>query len=310
MKNIAAALPLDLAVAEYEQHLLGVAGLTSETCRAWTFYVRRFLTAQFKPKALSLDWSRVTAVRLSAYLQEQSHEYSLTRLQCLASALRSYCRFLCLSGHCLTDLSAAIPQVASPGRADLPRFLSHPELEKLLASSNGHSAARQRNHAIVLCIARLGVRAGEVAGLNLEDIDWRRSLLRLAQTKGRRQRQLPLPADVGDALAKYLKQARPKTASRAVFVSLRQGDRLTPDAVSAITVAAFKRARLSTPRPGAHCLRHTVASHLVQRGVSLKAVADLLGHASLSTTQVYAKVNLPLLRPIPLPWPGCKEVRA
>ncbi len=153
---------LDLVVADYEQHLLGVAGLTSETCRAWTFYVRGFLTAQFKVNRRA--WIGVGVMgRLLEYLEQSHEKYSLTRLQCLASALRSTVVFCVWLAIYQTDLSA-IPQVASQGRADLPSFRSHPELEKLLAASKGRSVARQRNHAIVLCIARLRVPSGEMAG--------------------------------------------------------------------------------------------------------------------------------------------------
>jgi integrase/recombinase XerD len=310
MNPIAPTSPIDFVVAEYHQHLTNAAGLTPASCKAWTFYVRRFLTAQFKPKARTLYWEKVTAAGLLDYLRAQRQQYSLNRLQCSASALRSFCRFLCVSGRCSMDLSGSLPQVGSQGRADLPEYLSESELQQLLSSFDGQSSTIQRDHAIVLCLARLGMRAGEVAGLNLEDFDWRAGRLRLVQTKGRRERHLPVPTEVGQALVNYLKHVRPKTSSRAVFVSLRNGSPLSSNAVSALTVAAFKRAGLTTPRPGAHRLRHTVASHLVQRGVSLKAVADLLGHGSLSTTQVYAKVNLPMLREIPLPWPRRQEVRA
>lgn len=310
MKSIAPPSPIDLMVEEYHDHLRDAAGMAPATCRAWTFYVRRFLTAQFKSRTGPLVWSQIGARLFLDYLREQSQLYELTRTQCLATALRSFCRFLCLSGRCSTDWSGALPKVGSLGRPDLPDYLSESQLEQLLSSFDDQHPARPRDQAIVLCLARLGVRAGEVAALTLEDIDWRSSTLRLGPTKSRRDRLLPMPVEVGRALAKYLKQARPQTASRAVFVSQRDGGHLSSSAISGLTAAAFKRAGLTVARPGTHRLRHTVASHLVQRGVSLKAVADLLGHGSLSTTQVYAKVNLPMLREIPLPWPQRQEVSA
>jgi len=307
MKTIAPPSPIDVVLAEYQQHLSNAAGLTPASCKAQAFYVRSFLSAQFKRNSLTLDWNEITAAVLLDYLRTERAGHSLSRLQCLASALRSFCRFLCVSGRCSMDLSGALPQVGSQEQAELPTYLSESQLEQLLNSFDRQGHAVQRDHAIVLCLSRLGLRAGEVAGLNLEDIDWRNGTLRLAKTKGRRVRHLPLPAAVGRAVAKYLKESRGKSASRAVFISLRNGGRLSSNAVSALTVTAFQRAHLTTPHPGARRLRHTVASHLVQRGASLKAVADLLGHRSLNTTQVYAKVNLPMLREIPLPWP--QEVR-
>ena len=219
MNPIAQTSPIDDVVAEYHHHLVNAAGLTPASCKAWTFYVRHFLTAQFRPKAHSLDWEQITAHRLLHYLRKQGQQYSLVRLQCLASALRSFCRFLCLSGRCAMDWSAALPRVGSQGRADLPEYLNESELEQLLSGFEDQSPALQRDHAIILCLARLGLRAGEVASLSLEDIRWRTGTLRLAQTKGRRERHLPLPAELGQVLAKYLKHARPKTSSRAVFIS-------------------------------------------------------------------------------------------
>jgi len=157
---------------------------------------------------------------------------------------------------------------------------------------------------MVLCLARLGLRAGEVARLTLDDLDWRASCLRLVAPKGRRERQLPLSAEVGQALAAYLRAAPPSGPSRALFRRGRDDRPLQPSGVSHRAGAAMARAGGASPGKRAHLLRRTLATHLVQHGVSLKAVADLLGHASLSTTQVYAKVNLPMLRSVAQPWPA------
>jgi len=214
------------------------------------------------------------------------------------------CRFLCLSGRHPEDLSAAVPRIADPGREDLPGYLSVEELERLLGGIAPNTLAGKRERALLLSLARLGLRAAEVARLTLEDLHWETGTLRLAQTKGRRERCLPLPREVGQALACYLRQRPSETTSRRVFLTLHGGRPLSASAVSALAVTAVKRAGLSRGRPGAHLLRRTVASHLVQRGASLKAVADWLGHRSLHTTQIYAKVNLPMLQSVALPWPS------
>jgi len=177
----------------------------------------------------------------------------------------------------------------------------------LLDSLNGHTPSDLRNYAAVLCLATLGLRIGELARLALDDIDWRTGTVRLAQTKSRRDRQLPLPAEVGRALVRYLRQARPDTESRQVFACLQDGKPLNPESLSSMTTRAMERAGITAARKGPHLLRKTLASHLVQRGITLKAVADLLGHTNLNTTQIYAKVDLPLLRQIAMPWP--REVR-
>jgi integrase/recombinase XerD len=307
MIKIASITPIESLLAEYRHHLFNNAGLTLSTCRVRIFYIRDFLSAQFKPKARKLDFQKITPEALLSYLLEQRQRLCLQTLQSLASSLRSFCRFLCLSRRTPYDLSQAIPRVASHGRDNFPTYLTRREVNRLLAEVNGSSAAQKRNYAIVLCLARLGLRVGEVAQLTLEDINWRNGILRLVQTKGRRERILPLPAEVGRAVTDYLRRGRPASSSRRIFLSLQKGRPLGATGISAMTTKSMTRVGITNPGKGPHLLRHTVASHLVQRGAALKTVADLLGHRSLSTTQVYAKVNLPLLRRIAAPWP--KEVR-
>ena len=152
-------------------------------------------------------------------------------------------------------------------------------------------------------MAKLGLRAGEVAHLSLEDFDWRQGTLRLTQTKGRHERLLPLLPTVGKAVAHYLRFARPTVTHRGVFVSLPGGAALSSTQVSCLTAAALRRADLIFPRLGAQLLRRTFATHLTQRGTSVKAVADLLGHRYLNCTQLYAHVNLPMLQGVAQPWP-------
>ncbi len=159
---------------------------------------------------------------------------------------------------------------------------------------------------MVLLAAKLGLRAKEIAQLSLEDVDWQAGTVCLRQTKGRRCRLLPLPSDVAQALAGYLRTVRAKTSSRQVFLCLHRPTPLTSGAVSAAAIAAFGRAGLEVSRPGPHLLRHTLATHLIQRGTDLKAIADVLGHRSLNTTARYAKVNVPMLAQIAQPWPEVK----
>jgi len=304
MKNIPSATKLEHLVTEYQQHLLNIAGLTASSGRVRLVHIRAFLTSQFKPKE-KVDLQKITPEVLLSYVLAQRQRLCLETLQSMAGSLRSFCRFLCFSGRVDRDLSSAVPSVAAH-QENLPGFLGRREVDQLLEFLKGSRPAQKRDYAIVLCFARLGLRTGEVARLTLEDLNWRAATLRLRKTKGRRERQLPLPAEVGRALAEYLQRARPRTCSRHVFVTFPSGQPLSPNGVSSLTARAMKRAGLAGSRLGPHLLRHTVASHLVQRGSSLKAVADLLGHVSLNTTQVYAKVNLPLLKQVAVAWP--KEV--
>jgi site-specific recombinase XerD len=302
MKTVPTDSPIDGLVSEYHHHLLRNAGFTSSTCRVRTFFIRAFLNALFQTRAPELDLQKITAGTLLDYVLQQSHRWSPQTVQSLASALRSFCRYLCSTGRAHADLTRAIPAVCSNQRDRFPNTLTTGELGHLLGSCKGKGPAQKRDYAVLLCLAKLGLRAGEAAKLRLEDIDWHTGTLRLVATKGRRERLLPLSSELGGALASYLRHERPSTAARTVFVSLLEGRSLSSEGISAIASSAFKRAGISGRR-GSHRLRHTVASHLVQRGASLKAVADLLGHGDLATTQIYAKVNLPLLRQVAMPWP-------
>lgn len=307
MKTIASTTELERLVTEYQQHLLNNAGMTTESCRVRSCHLRVFLLSKFKPKQ-ELDVGKITPRTLLNYILEQRQRLSLETLQSVAGSLRSFCRFLCFSGRVDHDLSPAVPSIAAH-QDNFPGFLSRREVDRLVELPlSDNSLTQKRDCAIILCLARLGLRAGEVARLTLEDINWRSGTVRLVNTKGRRERQLPLPAEVGRAIAKYLQQARPRTSCRHVFLTLQGARPLHSASVSSLTIKAMEQAGLVGSRLGPHLLRHTVASHLVQRGTSLKAVADLLGHVSLNTTQVYAKVNLPLLKQVAVRWP--KEVRS
>jgi len=303
MKAIASQSPIDRLVEDYQEHLIHVAGLQPSTGQKWTFFVRLFLKAQFKPRARMLPLRQLKARALLNFVLQQGQHYPPGQLQSLACALRSFCRYLCARGYHPRDLSAALPPISGSHREDLPSYLSGTQLTQLLESFDRRTSLGKRDYALTLCLARLGLRAGEVARLSLEDVDWRNGRLRLAAPKGRRERHLPLPQEVGQALAAYLRSAPPVGLTRVLFRTRRGQRPLRSGWLSQRVGAALARAGLGAAGKRAHLLRRSFATQLVQQGVSLKAVADLLGHASLSTTQVYAKVNLPMLRAVAQPWP-------
>lgn len=199
MKAIASKSPIDLLVDDYHQHLTDVAGLQPSTCQKWTFFVRLFLNAQFRPKAPELDLDHLKSEVLLDFVLQQGEHYRPGQLRSLASALWSFCRFLCVTGRHAQDLSAALPSISGQHREDLPTYLSRTQLKELLEGFDRRTLLGKRDYAMGLCLAQLGLRAGEVARLSLDDVDWRNGWLRLAAPKGRHERRLPLPDQVGQS---------------------------------------------------------------------------------------------------------------
>ncbi len=307
MKTITPSLSCEKLLQRFREHLLFNQGLAARTCQGRVFYVREFLQSRFKPGGRKFKLQELTPEVLLRHVLERSARDSAGRLQALASALRSFGRFLQFSGRSRYELSSALPRIASPGRSCLSNYLRPEQLNDLLKSIDVTTPAGRRNYAIILCLARLGLRASEVADLTLDQIQWRTGVIRLGAGKARRERQLPLPKEVGQALASYLKAQKIQPDTRRIFCALRNGKALCPAAISRVAHRALRHAQIQIPRPGAHLLRRTLASHLVQQGVSLKAIADLLGHRCLDTTRIYASVNHSMLREVSRPWPT--EVR-
>jgi integrase len=216
--------------------------------------------------------------------------------------VRSFLRFMRLMGRAPVGLEHALPSIRQRP-ADPVAPLTAPQLRRLLRAFDADTAAGVRDYAMVLLAARLGLRAQEIAQLRLDDVDWRGRTLCLRRTKGRRSRLLPLPSEVARALRRYVRAVRPRPAVPELFLCLHRVRPLTPGAVSGAAAAAFERAGLAVRRPGTHVLRHTLATHLLRRGVSLKAIADVLGHQCLNTATIYAKVDVPTLAGVAQPWP-------
>ena len=287
-------------VQAYQQNLRQVVGLAAKTCQDRLRDARRFLEAVHVRRVG--DLAELTPVDLVCYLTARSADYAPASRRNIASSVRDFLRFAPPRGWIRQPLELAVPKIAWGPHHDLPFYLSGPQLESLLASWDGRTAAGRRDQAIGLCLARLGLRAGEVAGLLLEDIDWRQASLRLRQSKNGGQAQLPLLSEVGQAVADYLRAGRPAGTHRHVFLFHQPARPMNAKAVSHMIARALRSCGIAAPRPGAHLLRHTLASHLVQNGASLKAVADLLRHRDLNSAAVYAHVDLPHLRSLAQPW--------
>jgi integrase/recombinase XerD len=252
--------------------------------------------------------SRWNIRQLRAFVLEKSRRAGTAAAKQCTTPLRVFLRFLIAGGHCAVGLDAAIPTVAHWRLAALPRYFQPAEVERVIASCDRTTPVGRRDRAILLLLARLGLRAGDIVQLRLRDIDWRDAWIRVAG-KSRRSTQLPLSQEVGQALVAYLRAGRPQTATDTVFVSCRASFRSFSShcAVSDVVDRALRRAGVTRPSRGAaHLLRHSLATSMLREGGSLQDIAAVLRHRSIETTQIYAKVDVLALQSIAQPWPEVK----
>lgn len=298
-----ASAQLEAELAHFERYLIEVCGLAAGGRSTQLQHLRRFLRSCFG--AGRIDFTALTPSDVRRFIERHGARWQPISLRAIGVSLRSYFRFKALSGADVAALVAAIPRVARWRLADVPQALTQQEIERLLAAFDRTRPGGRRDYAMARCLTDLGLRAREVARLQLEDVRWDEGTMRI-RGKGRRVDLLPLPQKLGSALAQYLRHGRPRTPSRLLFIRLHAplDKPVTGAVVSAVLCGAARRAGLQGRLKGARVLRHSVATHLVQRRASLKAIADLLRHRSLNTTTIYAKVDLPALARVALPWPG------
>ena len=288
----------------YGQHLQQARGVSENTRHQYIHYVQHFLSETFTdvfPDRLR----HLQPSDLIQYVIKQKEHHHEPVLKSMLTALRSFLRYLQMKGLCGAHFVKAVPSLPAWKLSRIPNYLTKAQLRKFLASFDRKTPTGRRDYAIALCLARLGLRAKEVTHLALDDIDWRSGTLRITSSKSRRFSSLPLPGDVGKAIVSYLRNGRPLTEERHLFVChrLRTGQPLQNDVIRNIIRRRFKQTGMKVSSGGTHILRHTVATHMVQQGVSIKEVADFLRHRSLDTTMIYTKVNLPMLHEVALPWP-------
>ncbi len=296
---------LDDLIEAYKQHQRRTRGLRDTTLRGYERHVRVFVRGALG--ADPVDPGRLSPADVVEFVGSTALRWSPASMRAVRTALRSFLRFLRVQGVCDERLEAAIPRVAVWRLSRLPRGLTEDQLTRVLASLDALSTpCGPRDRAIVWCLATLGLRPGEVAELCLDDIDWRAGTIAVGRRKNRRGAVAPLPREAGGAIADYLHGHRPRTDVRRVFVrhvGPRRGQPIGATAVSEVVSRVLARAGVDAPMAGAYVLRHTVASRMVAHGVSLKEVADFLGHRDLDTTAIYAKLDLSALRKVALAWP-------
>ncbi|REE06508.1 site-specific recombinase XerD [Paraburkholderia sp. BL6669N2] len=296
--------PYRKVLDEYTVYLQQERVLSAETVDIYARFARVFLTACF-PDRKKMQLTSLRAANVIAFVQEQVKLLHLARAKMMVTALRSFLRYLLYCGAVKCDLSAAVPTVANWSMSTVPRAIAVEHAQAALASCNRQSAVGSRDYAVLLLLARLGLRAGEIVALKLDDIDWDSGSL-YVHGKGARGCPMPLPTDVGEAIADYLQKGRPHSTSRAVFLRsvAPVGEFKGQEAIGSIVVRALERAGIDTPRKGAHQFRHRLACDLLRQGASLAEVGELLRHRHPETTAIYAKIDLAALRTLGLPWPG------
>ena len=297
---------IDDELQHYDTYLRDLRGLSPGSRRSRLGVVRPLLRQKFGDGVV--DMARLHPDDVRQFLADQlAARRTPSNASRLAAGLRSYLRYRSMCGDAVSPLAAVISSPAHWKLAVLPRALTMEEVEQLLSSFRFAPRWPKRGYAMVRCALDLGLRSGEIARLKIDDIDWQGGTVTLRGTKSFRQDILPLPVETGQALADYLQHERPPSASSAIFVSPQapRGEPCTADAVRNMITRAYRRAGI--PHSGSHALRHTFACRLVEHGSSLKEVADLLRHRSLTTTQIYAKLDTPQLATVPLPWPGSES---
>jgi site-specific recombinase XerD len=291
---------LPVRIIEFGHWMLHHRGLSPRTIESYKRSLLPLLSM------LGEDSAQYDASSIRQAIEFKARQYSTATTKKFATALRTYLRFLSSQGYCLAGLEAAVPIFPQWKLSALPRYLSESAIKLLIGACDINTDCGLRNHAILLLLIRLGLRAGDIVNLRFADIAWNEGVLRV-QGKGRREILLPLPQDAGDALLLYLDKVRPSVPLEQVFLCLTAPYRAFPSStvVSNIVRASLVRAGIDNPPSyGANLLRHSAATSMLRSGATLETISTVLRHKSLDTTAYYAKVDLPMLQPIAQPWPG------
>lgn len=285
-------------VEQFSAWLRQHRGVRESTLGVYVPLVREFLAA------VGDDPTTYDAARVRAFILAQAEWCGRNRIKSVVNAIRMFLRFLAVTGACPAELVAAVPRIAQWKLATLPRYLDAADVERLVAACASSTAAGARDRALILLLARLGLRAGDVRDLRLGDIDWARGRLRV-MGKGRCETWLPLPQETGDAVLHYLTRYRPASESDRVFLRVHApiGPLPSSGPISKVVGRAIERAQIAAPSHGAHVLRHSAATTLLRKGVALDVIGAVLRHRCVESTAHYAKVDVARLRAVAQPWP-------
>ena len=299
------SLPANAFVASFAQHLRDHRGLANTTIETYSRFAAQFLRERFSTDAV--DLRLLCPGEAVDFIRRRVGHLQPAALKNVVNALRAFLRYAQYRGDVAPELVAAVPAVATwRTTPPLPRAISPEHAQRAIDSCDARSAVGLRDRAVLLLLARLGLRAHEIIALQLNDCDWDRGCLRVHGKTGRKA-LLPMPVDVGEAIAVYLKRGRPATTDRHLFLrSLAPIRGFVPgaDAIGSIVRHALQRAKVDAPHKGSHQFRHALAVRLLEQGASLGEIGELLRHRSPQTTSIYARVDIRALRSLALPWPG------
>jgi site-specific recombinase XerD len=295
--------PLGQLQRQYEQYLTAQRGLAPVTVSKYIGVLRWFLLDRFGNGPLELGALDVSTI--TTFVIRHARTMSPGYAKGMVTALRSICQFLLQRGAIERDLAACVPRLSDWRLATIPKYLTPDEVERVLQACDRQTVVGRRNHAVLLLLARLGLRAGEIVALELDDIHWRAGELIVRSSKRLPQDRLPLLSEVGEALATYIRRDRPRHPTRRVFLCTRAPRRgfSGPSTVSTIVRRALARVGLCPALKGAHVLRHSLATRMLRHGASLQEIGQILRHRDVNTTEIYAKVDIDGLRALAQPWP-------
>ena len=295
--------PVEHETQAFATYLRNERALAEATVANYVPFIRGFLMDRFGNGRATL--SHLCAGDVVRFIQRQAPRLHQKRAKLLTTALRSFLHYARYRGEITNDLAAAVPCVANWSMTSIPRSIPPNAVRQLLASIDRRTPGGRRDYAILLLLARLGLRASEVAFLEFDDIDWAAGEVSV-RGKGGQRTVLPLSAEVGEAIAAYLRHGRPRSTSRRVFLRIKAPIRgfLDQTAIGSIVRHTLARAGIKAPTKGAHQFRHALAIQMLRHGASLTEIGEVLRHRSPQTTTIYAKVDLDALRQLALPWPG------
>jgi len=295
--------PAECCARAYEQYLYEARGLAKATILNYVPFIRSFLDGRFGKGTVTL--SDLCAHDVVGFVQRQASHLNRKRAKLMTTAMRSFLRYVRYCGEVVLDLAAAVPIVANWSMPSIPRAICADKVQQLLASIDRNTAIGRRDYAILLLLARLGLRSSEVVFLKLDDIDWKAGTLSV-RGKGGQCNKFPLFVEVGKAIAAYLQNGRPLTSNRRVFLRAKAPVRGFRGAsgVGSIVRHSLKRAQINAPTYGTHQFRHGLATEMLRQGASLSEIGDVLGHRHPQTTKIYTQVDLDALHTLALPWPG------